>query len=90
VPDFPIDLLEGCFHPLFDLLTVFMKVFEASDMLHPGLFLGCSSQFFLDRLSDQLAQGNAALGGSGFCAAEQEIGDFEGRLHGPILPYLWV
>jgi hypothetical protein len=30
------------------------------------------------------------LGGGGFCAAEQEIGDFKGRLHIPILPYLWV
>jgi hypothetical protein len=30
------------------------------------------------------------LGGGGFCAAEQEIWDFEGRLHRPILPYLWV
>jgi hypothetical protein len=30
------------------------------------------------------------LGGGGFCAAEQEIGNFEGRLHVPILPYLWI
>jgi hypothetical protein len=90
VPDFPIDLLERFFHPAFDLLALLMQVFEASDMLHPGLFLGCSFQFFLDRLGDELAQGNTALGGGGLCAAEQEIGDFEGRLHVSILPYLWV
>src|SRR5580704_4302930 len=90
VPDFPIDLLEGFFHPAFDLLALLMQVFEPSDMLHPRLFLGCSFQFFLDRLGDELAQGDTALGGGGFCAAEQEIGNFKGRLHVPILPYLWV
>jgi len=90
VPDFAIDLLERFFHPLFDLLALLMQVFEPSDMLHPRLFLGCSFQFFLDRLSDELAQRNTALGGGGFCAAEQEVGNFKGRLHGPILPYLWV
>jgi len=90
VPDFPIDLLEGFFYPAFDLLALLMQVFELSDMLHPRLFLGCSFQFFLDRLSDELAQRDTALGGGGFRAAKQEIGDFEGRLHGPILPYLWV
>jgi hypothetical protein len=90
VPDFPIDLLEGFFHPAFDLPALLVQVFEPSDMLHPGLFLGCSSQFFLDRLRDELAQRNTALGGGGFCAAEEKIGDFEGRLHAPILPYLWV
>src|SRR5579862_8850758 len=90
LPDFPIDLLERFFHPLFDLLSLLMQVFEPSDVLHPGPFLGGSFQFLLDRLGDELAQGNTALGGGGFCAAEQEIGDFESRLHVPILPYLWV
>jgi hypothetical protein len=57
VPDFPIDLLERFFHPLFDLLSFLMQVFELSEMFHPRLFLGGSFQFLLERLGDQLAQG---------------------------------
>src|SRR5580704_1376164 len=52
VPDFPIDLLERFFHPLFDLLALLVQVFELSEMFHPRLFLGCSLQFFLNRLGD--------------------------------------
>src|SRR5579864_1999346 len=62
LPDFPIDLLERFFYPLFDLLALLMQVFEPSDMLHPRFFLG-GFQFLLERLGDELAQGNTALGG---------------------------
>jgi hypothetical protein len=67
-----------------------MEVLELSQMLHPGLFLGIGPQFFLNRLGDELAQGNASFGGHRLGAAEQEIGNLEGRLHIPILPYLWA
>src|ERR1700680_136566 len=63
LPDFPIDLLERFFHPLFDLLSLLMQVFELSEMFHPRLFLGGSFQFLLERLGDELAQGNTALRG---------------------------
>jgi hypothetical protein len=63
VPDFLIDLLEGFYHPLFDLLSLFMQGFELSEMFHPGFFLRGGFQFFLDRLGDELAQRNASLRG---------------------------
>ena len=64
VPDFPIDLLERFFHPLFDLLSLLVKVFELSEMFHPRLFLGGSFQFLLDRLgSIRLAGAPANLSG---------------------------
>src|ERR1017187_722572 len=63
LPDFPIDLLERFFHPLFDLLSLLMQVFELSEMFHPRLFLGGGFQFLLERLGDELAQGNTELRG---------------------------
>jgi hypothetical protein len=72
------------------LLSLFVQVFEFPEMFHPRLFLGSHFQFFLDCFGDELAQGDTALRGRGLGAAEQEIGDFESRLHRPILPYLWV
>src|SRR3984885_7163879 len=63
LPDFPIDLLERFFHPLFDSRSLLMQVFELPHVLHPGFFLGGNFQFLLDRFGDELAQGNSALGG---------------------------
>jgi len=88
-PNFTVNLLESFFHALLDLLSFPAKVFEFSEMFHPGPLLGSDLQFFLNRLGDELAQRNAfrrqRLG-----PAEQEISDFESRLHLPILPYLWA
>ena len=57
-----------------------MEVFELSEMLHPGFFLRCHFQFFLDCLGDELAQGNAALSGGGLGTVRgylesEELGD---------------
>jgi len=74
-------MLEGLLHPLLDLPSLLMQVFEPSEMFHPGLFLRGCFQFFLDRLGDELAQRNAAFRGHRLGAPEQKIRDFEGGFH---------
>src|SRR5437763_13451912 len=88
VPEFPVNLLEGFFHMLFDSPSLFPKVFEFPEMFHPWLLLRCCFQFLLDCLRDELAQRNASFSANGLGTAEQEIGNFEGCLHRPILPYV--
>jgi len=90
LPDVGIDLLKRFFHSLLDSLSFFVQVLELSQVLHPGFFLRGGFQFFLNCLGDELAQGNPAFGGGGFCTSKQEVGNFEGCLQVPILPYLWV
>jgi len=86
---FLVNLLKGFFDPLFDLLSLFVQVLELSEMFHPGLVLSGYLQFFLDGFSDKLAQGNTTLSGDRLGPAEEEVGNFEGGFHEPILPYLW-
>ncbi|HUO26620.1 MAG TPA: hypothetical protein VMU61_13220 [Candidatus Aquilonibacter sp.] len=74
-------MLEGLIDPPFDLLSFFMEVPDSPEVFHPRPFLRRDSQFFLDRLRDQLAQRNPALGGDRFGATKQEIGNFQGRFH---------
>jgi len=67
-------------------------------MFHPGLFLGCDSQLLLDRLCDELAQRNAALGSHRLRPAEEKIRNLEGRLSpthitifmGDVFLYRWI
>src|SRR5579863_4541660 len=87
-PDFGVDLLESRLNPLLDLASFLAEMFELSQMFHPGLFLGRGPQFLLDSFGDQLPQGDPAFGGRRLGAAEQEVGDFQGCFHTPILPYL--
>src|ERR1700680_735734 len=87
LPEFPVTLLETLLHALFDLLPLFMEMFELSQMLHPGLFLRCGPQFLLDSLGDELAQRNTAFSRHRLGSAEQEIGDFEGCFFNSILPF---
>jgi len=88
-PEFVINLLEGLFHALLNLLSLSAEVLELAQMFRPGFFLRRDSQLFLDSLCDELAQRNPALGSHRFGPAEEKIRDFESRLHCPILPYLW-
>ena len=64
-------------------------MFQVSDVFHPGAFFGGCFQLFLDGLSYELPQWNSALGRDRFCLTKQDVGDFEGCFHDPILPYLW-
>lgn len=70
MPEFPVNLLEGFLHPLFDPFSLFMQMFEFSEMFHPGLFLRCCFEFLLDRLCDELAQRNTSFSGNRLCAAK--------------------
>ena len=88
-PEFAIDLFEGLFHALLDLPTLSAKVLELAEVFRPGFFLRRYSQLLLDSLCDELAQRDAALGGHRLCPAEKKIRNLKGRLHWPILPYLW-
>ncbi len=86
---FLVDLLEGLFYPLLNLLTLFVKVLELAQVFGPRFFLRRDSQLLLDSLGHELAQRNAAFGSHRLGPTEEKIRDFEGRLHWPILPYLW-
>src|SRR5579862_8558150 len=88
-PELAIDLLERLFHALLDLLTLFVKVLKLAQMFCPWFFLRRNPQLLLDGLSDELAQRNAALCGHRLGPTKKKIRNFQGRLHGPILPYLW-
>src|SRR5215831_11138711 len=81
LPEFAINILKGFFDPFFDLPSLFVEMFEPSEMLHPGSFLRSCLQFLLNGLGDELAQGDATFGGDRFGPAEQEVRDFKGGLH---------
>src|SRR5580692_10173654 len=89
LPVLPVNPLESLLHALFDLLSFLVEMFGLSQMFHPRLFLGRGPQFLLDSFGDQLAQRDSAFGRHRLSSAEQKIGDLEGCLHTPILPYLW-
>ncbi len=83
-PEFAIDLLEGLFHPLVDLVTLSAKVLKLAQVFRPGFFLRRESQLLLDSFCHELAQRDAALGSHRLGPAEEKIRNLEGRLHWPI------
>jgi hypothetical protein len=89
LPNFPIDLFKGFFHPLLDLPFFFAQVFELAQVLDPWPFMGGRFQLVLNGLGDELAQRDAPFGRHGLGPAKKEVGDFQSCFHLPILPYLW-
>ncbi len=89
LPDFPIDLFKGFFHPFVDLKAFFVEGFGLAEVFHPRSFVRGRFQLVLDGLGDELTQRDTTLGRHGLGPSEEEVGNFQRRFHVPIIPYLW-
>ena len=51
---------------------------------------GAAPQLLVERLGEELLQGDAAAGSHDLCPPERSVGQLDCRLHMGIFPYLWV
>jgi hypothetical protein len=83
LPHIFVDGLKCLFDEFVYAFGFFVEVFQFANVLHPGFFIGRLgfAQFLFDGFGDELAQGNALLGGFGLGLPEDFVGDLEGSLH---------